>query len=47
MYTYRDARGDTKSGSEIERLAGEGAEAEPAPGEEEDTQDQIRERKGI
>ena len=47
MYWIRDARGDTKSGSEIERFASEGAEADPAPGEEEDTQDAIRDRKGI
>lgn len=43
----RDARGDVKSGSEIERFASEGAEADPAPGEEEEDQDVIRERKGI
>lgn len=43
----RDARGDTKSDSELERFASEGAEADPAPGEEEDTQEEIRQRKGI
>ena len=43
----RDGKAVGKYGSEIERLAGEGAEAEPAPGEEEDGQDEIRDRKGI
>ena len=43
----RDGRHDVKAGSEIERFAGDGAEAEPAPGEEEEDQDVVRERKGI
>lgn len=32
--------------SDLERYAGEGAEVDAAPGEEEDTQDEIRDRKG-
>ncbi|KAF2102961.1 hypothetical protein NA57DRAFT_32716 [Rhizodiscina lignyota] len=32
--------------SDLERYAGEGAEVDPVPGEEEDTQDAIRDRKG-
>lgn len=33
--------------SDLERYAGEGAAVEAAPGEEKDTQDQIRDRKGL
>lgn len=43
----RTARGDVKAESEIERFASEGAEADPAAGEEEDELDEIRDRKGI
>lgn len=43
----RDARHDVKGGSEIERFASEGAEVDPAPGEEEDDQDIIRKRKDL
>jgi hypothetical protein len=43
----RDARHDVKSGSEIERFASDGAEADPAPGEEGEEQDVVRERKGL
>ena len=43
----RDARHDVKSGSGIERFASDGAEVDPAPGEEEEEQDIVRERKGL
>jgi len=33
--------------SDLERYAGEGAEVDKAPGEEEDSQDSVRERKGL
>ena len=43
----RDAKGGVKTASEIERFAGEGAEVEPAPGEEEEGQDEVRDKKGL
>ncbi|GAB7348521.1 hypothetical protein MBLNU459_g6919t1 [Dothideomycetes sp. NU459] len=43
----RDDKHRAQNESDLERYQGDGAEADPAPGEEEDTQDQIRDRKGI
>jgi hypothetical protein len=43
----RDGKAVGDKGSMVERAAVEGAEVEPAPGEEEDSQDAIRDRKGL